>query len=262
VPEVHRLSLAAGTLIEFSPVETVRAAAVAGFDAAGIWIDLATWTDATTSEVRSALDGTGIDAVDAEVCVLLADRSADDGRRMLDIAAAVGAENLLVVSRDPDRRRTIEQFAELCEHGAAVGVRPVLEFMRFMTVRTLADAVEVVAAAGHPSGGVLVDSLHLSRCGLTPADVSAVDPKLLPYAQLCDAPAEVPPEELLVREALDGRLLPGDGALPLAELIAVFGADVPFSMELRSAGLRERYPDPVDRATVVARASRSMLAAS
>jgi sugar phosphate isomerase/epimerase len=181
---------------------------------------------------------------------------------MLDIAAAVGADHLLVVSRDPDRGRTIAGYAELCEHGASVGVRPVLEFMRFMTVRTLPEAVEVVSAAAHPLGGVLVDALHLSRCGLGPADVAALDPALLPYAQLCDAVGAVPPEDQLVREALDERLLPGQGQLPLTALIEAFGDDVSFSMELRSAALREAYPDPVERARVVAAASRSMLVMS
>ncbi|MCU0260525.1 MAG: sugar phosphate isomerase/epimerase [Ilumatobacteraceae bacterium] len=260
---MHRLSLAAGTLPEFTPGETVAAAAAAGFDAAGIWIDLATWTDATTADVRRRLDDTGLDALDAEVCILLADRGSDEGRRMLDIAAAVGAEHLLVVSRDPDRGRTADHFAELCEHGASVGVRPVIEFMRFMSVRTLAEALAVVDAAGHPLGGVLVDALHLARCGLGPADVAeaaAVHPDRFPYAQLCDAVAETPAEELLVREALDERLLPGEGALPVGELAAVFGADAGFSMELRSAALRRDHPDPVDRASAVLAASAHLRA--
>lgn len=46
------LSLAAGVVPESPPAETVAAAAAAGFGAAGIWVDAAGWTDATTAEVR------------------------------------------------------------------------------------------------------------------------------------------------------------------------------------------------------------------
>lgn len=255
----HRLSLAAGTVLDCSPAETVSVAARAGFDAAGIWVDLAEWTDAVTADVRTRLDDTGLHALDAEVIRLRADRPIGDGLRLIDIAAAVNAEFALVVSQDPDLGRTADRYAELCAHGSSVGVRPVLEFMRFMTVRTLAEAVEVVRAAGHPAGGVLVDALHLDRGGESPADVAGLDPDLLPYVQLCDAVAEAPPAEGLVTEALDGRLLPGDGALPLTDLIQAVKADVPFSMELRSAALRTDHPDPLDRAAVVLTASRAML---
>ena len=45
------LSLAAGCVLDLDPVATVEAAAAAGFDAAGLWFDAATWTSATTSGV-------------------------------------------------------------------------------------------------------------------------------------------------------------------------------------------------------------------
>jgi len=117
-----------------------------------------------------------------------------------------------------------------------------------------------VSDAGHAAGAVLVDALHLDRGAGTPAEVAALDPTLLPYAQLCDAPATRPPDDGLIDEALNGRLLPGDGDLPLAALIDAFAPTTPFSMELRSAALRNAYPDAVDRAAVVLTASRAMLA--
>lgn len=252
-------SLAAGTVPDIGPAETVTVAAAAGFAATGIWIDLDTWTPAVTAAVRRRLDDTGLVALDAEVIRLRAGRDLTDAVRALDVAAAVGARFALVVSQDPDLGRTADQYADLCARGVEVGVRPVLEFMRFMTVRTLPEALDVVGRAGHPAGGVLVDALHLDRGGHGPADVAAVDPDLLPYAQLCDAPAAVPPADQLVAEALDGRLLPGDGALPLAELVAVLPADAPFSMELRSSALRTEHPDPLERACVVEAATRRFL---
>ena len=52
---MNPLSLASGILPEFGPVEIVQAAAFAGFDAVGLWVEPADWTAATTRAVRAAL---------------------------------------------------------------------------------------------------------------------------------------------------------------------------------------------------------------
>jgi sugar phosphate isomerase/epimerase len=255
-------SLAAGVVPESDPPTTVAAAAAAGFEGSGIWVEVADWSPATTREVRRRLDDTGLVALDAEVVRITADGGVEQGLRLIEIAAAVGARNVLCISLDPDLNRTAAGLARLCEEAQRSGIRCVLEFMRFTTVRSLEDAVRVVRAAGQENGGVLVDALHLARCGHRPADVGALDASLLPYAQICDAPGAGPGEEALRAEALDGRLLPGDGELPLADLLSALPADLPLSVEVRSASLRQDYPDPVQRASAVRQATRRVLAAS
>ena len=253
------ISLAAGTVLDCTPPETVAVAAAAGYDASGVWVDLATWTPAVAADVRARLADTGLTALDAEVIRLGPDRTLDDAHRLVDVAADVGAPNALTISYHPDRGRTVAEYAELCAHGESVGVRPVLEFMRFTQIRSLDDALDVVTQAGQLSGAILVDAIHLSRSGGTPADVAAVDARLLPYAQLCDAIGTIPPDDGLVEEALDGRLLPGEGVLPLTELIDALPTGTPYSVELRSKALRDGYSDPVERARVVLAATRSVL---
>jgi sugar phosphate isomerase/epimerase len=76
--------------------------------------------------------------------------------------------------------------------------------------------------------------LHFSRSGGLPAHVAGIDPALLRYAQICDAGADMPgPTDTpaLIREARTGRLLPGEGVLPLKELVAVLPAQVPLAIE-------------------------------
>ena len=249
------LSIAAATVADLSPADTVTVAGQAGFDGAGIWFDPATWTDATTKEVRARLDDAGIVALDVEPVILGAD--GDPGDALIDAAIGLGARNVLVASRHPDRTATIERFGQLCDRAAAGGITCVLEFLPIFVVRSLGDAVAVATAAARPNGAVLVDSLHLARSGGSVADVAATDPNLLPYLQIADAPASAP--EDLYYEAVHGRLLPGDGALPLRELIEAV-PDVPLSLELRSASVREAYPDPLERSVAVLAATRRLLA--
>ena len=89
------------------------------------------------------------------------------------------------------------------------------------------------------------------------ADVAAIEPNRLPYVQLCDAPAVAPDD--LYTEAVDGRLLLGQGELPIRELVAALPDRTALSMEIRSAALRSAFPDPVERARRVLETSISAL---
>ncbi len=127
-------------------------------------------------------------------------------------------------------------------------MRAVLEFLMIAEVKTLAQAVEIVTDVGHPAGGVLVDALHLARCGATPRG-RRVDRA----ASCCRTPNCATVRRVLPRtdyatylsDAIDGRSAAGEGELPLRDLLAALPANVPLSLEVRSKRYRERYPDPV-----------------
>ena len=66
-----------------------------------------------------------------------------------------------------------------------------------------------------------------------------------PYAQLCNVMPAAPDDARgLLDEALHGRLLPGDGVAPLAELMRALPAACPLSLEMRSRRLMADFPDP------------------
>lgn len=223
------LSISHLTVLDATPPELVSVAGAAGFDAVGIRV----WPAADeppypmlgeTSMMRETLarlGDTGVRVLDVEVLRLRPDSRHEEALRILDAGMRLGARGVLVICNDPEDERLVERFAAVCEAAAERRIRACLEFMIFSTVKTLADAVRVLDRAAHPAGAVLVDALHLQRSGGTPADVVAVAPDRLPYAQLCDAPFEPvrPPEEVALTEARTGRLLPGDGELPLRELV-------------------------------------------
>ncbi len=261
----HLLSLAAGVLPEFPPDEIVRAATQSGYRATGIWCDMETWTAATTRAVAGRLREGGLQALDIEVIWIRPGREVSDAaRRLIDIGGSLGARNVLIVSANPSLDDTKHQFATLCECAAAAGMRAVLEFLMIAEVKTLAQAVDVVTDVGHPAGGILVDALHLARCGATAADVARIAREHLPYAQLCDGPARLPRTDFndYLADALDGRSAAGEGELPLHDLLAALPAEVPLSLEVRSKHYRETYPDPVDRARAVLAATRRFLAST
>jgi sugar phosphate isomerase/epimerase len=133
----------------------------------------------------------------------------------------------------------------------------VLEFLPIFSVGTLAEAAGIVRTIGAANLGVLIDTLHLDRSGSRLEDAGGV---ALPYLQLADAGPVRPADDTGLRvEALEGRLLPGDGVLPLIDVLRAV-PEVPVSVELRSARLMADFPDPVERARVVHAASAAVLA--
>ena len=208
--------------------------------------------------MAARLDATGLIPLDIEPVIL--GRGTDPGDAVVDTAAELGVRHVLVASGPASRAAVVERYGELCRRAEPAGVRIVLEFLPIFTIATLGDALGVVQEVDSPSAGVLVDTLHLARSGGGPADLVEVPAELLPYLQLADAADRLddPTPARLRDEALHGRLLPGQGELPLGETL-VRVPDVPVSVELRSQALMQAFPDPTDRARAVLAATQRVL---
>jgi sugar phosphate isomerase/epimerase len=240
----RRISLAHLTVLDTTPPELVTVAAAAGFRTVGIRLT------ATASvghppydilhdgpllrETERRLADTGVSVLDTEFLRFEPEHPVSVPEGFLEVSARLGARNVLVMSAEPDETRTIERFSELCDRAAVYGLQVNLEFAIYTGVRTLAHAAHVVARSRRTNASVLIDALHFSRSGGLPAHVATVDPSLFRYAQICDASPDVPRADdtpALIREARTGRLRPGEGALPLRELVAALPADLPLAIE-------------------------------
>ncbi|HEX7163739.1 MAG TPA: TIM barrel protein [Trebonia sp.] len=226
------------TLLDVSPPDLVTVAAQAGFDVVGLRISPATdderpWPMAPGStmlaETAARCADTGITVLDAEAVRLGPERT--DFTPFLDTAARLGARYVNAICEDEDLARLTDEFARLAAEARPYGIRPVVEFMAYRRVRTLADATAVAAGSG---GGIVIDALHVQRCGVGLDALSRVDPGLVGYVQLCDAPLAAPADQ--VAEARSARLLPGDGELPLTGLLAALPDGVPVAVEAPQAG--------------------------
>lgn len=255
------LSLATGSLPEFGPVAVVEAAAAAGWEACGIWFDAATWSAQTTRDTREAFARNGLSALDIEVVWIHPGPADPNHERLLEAGAEIGARNALVVSSDPDIEATKRRFEAICRIADRCGLDACFEFLPITAVQSLPAALEVIRAVDHPRAKLLVDALHLARSGGTPEQLAGLPAELFSYAQICDAPADLSPmtHETLLHEALDGRLLPGEGELPLRRLLDALPAGLALAPEQRSRALRERYPDATERAAVILNATKAFL---
>jgi sugar phosphate isomerase/epimerase len=103
----------------------------------------------------------------------------------------------------------------------------------------------------------MFDTMHFGRSTARISDLAAVDPQLIGYVQLCDAP-RIPAIEDYMEEAMFERMVPGEGELPLLDMLAalprerVIGLEVPLRREAESGvGPRERLGRCVAAARVL-----------
>ena len=112
-----------------------------------------------------------------------------------------------------------ESFAALCRRAAEHGLLVQLEFLPWSKIPDLDAAWSVVRQAGAPNGGLAVDAWHYFRSGsATRGTLRTVPGERIVGVQLCDAPALAEADPL--HATLHERLLPGQGELDLAGLIA------------------------------------------
>ncbi|WP_189313805.1 sugar phosphate isomerase/epimerase family protein [Streptomyces brasiliensis] len=213
---------------------------------------------AALARTLQALEETGVTVLDAEVLRLARTTPPGEAARAIELAAALGARHLLAVNTDLSADECVEELARVCDLADGSGLRVCLEFMRFSATPDLESACRIVETVGHPCAAVLVDALHLHRSGGSAQDVArlaARRPELFPYLQVCGvppAPSGPIDSDLLLREAVSSRLLPGDGVNDLRALVEALGPAAPLSVEAPVSG--DPHLSPAQRARAGAQA--------
>jgi sugar phosphate isomerase/epimerase len=265
---VHELSLAALSLIQHPPLEAVRAAGLAGFTSVGLRLaaipgsgvdnDLLGNT-AHRRELRRALDDAGLRLLDAEIFRFSpADGVPTPEGAMLEAASELGARFVGVVSYEPDLGRAADLLARLAASAEDHGLSCLVEFMGFSGIKSLDEARSVVDRSGADNAYILVDTLHVARTGTAIDDLSRLDPRYVPMAQICDAErGGVEPDPVKARaEAVTARVPPGAGVLPLTDVIRALPPDIPLSVEVPCPAGR----DAVEHARVLHAAATATVA--
>lgn len=258
-------SLAHLSMIAVPPTRLADVAAGAGFE----WFSLRLTPSPSTGvdhgyvgderaleALRQHIADSGSRLLDLEVIRMKSPESVAESIPLLEAAQALGARYVIATVEDADPVRRVDTLARLAEEAARHDTAIAVEFMMFTASPTLVDCVEVVRASGASNVVVLPDVLHVVRSGGTLEQLKAVDPALLPYAQICDATGAGPaPDPDAARaEGVRARLMPGDGDLPVREFVAALPAAAILAVEAPLDG----QADPADPQAL----ADAMLAAS
>jgi len=193
-------------------------------------------------ELRRRVEGAGTPVSDVGVVVMRPRLDKEVVERVLVTARALGAEQIIVMNADDDRRRAVATLRAITDLAGSHGLRVGLEFMPYSSTRTLADALRLAEETEEDNVGLVLDVLHLFRSGGTAADLDEPALRALHLVQLCDAERAGPAPDGLRAEALGNRRYPGEGELPLDRVIALLPDDVPVTLEAPTAGDTARSP--------------------
>ena len=231
------LSLCPLTIIRATHREMVEAAAAGGFAAVGFRLIAPRPGDPVHSlgdikDMRRLMQDHGIKLFDIESLWMSPVTDPPSIRPALEACAELGGRYLLVAGNDPEFDRMVVNFAHIAQLAADFGLKAAIEPTSFCQLKSLAQARELLRRAGAANAGILIDTLHMARAGETPATLAALDPALIAYAQICDAGPATPvsPAELMA-EARGDRLLPGEGVLPLHDMLDALPAGLPIGVE-------------------------------
>lgn len=261
------LELCCGTVRQASLPELIRAAAGAGFDA--ITVNPTLYRDAGLSDdgLRALLSeqgvrvtnvdgfGSGLPGVPVgdDILPFRSYQGRDVSRALTTLEAAfyetantLGATtvNLVHFAGDPATppAAIAAALAAICQRAAHHDLTILLEFLPGTGIPDLEAAAKLVETVAAPNLGIMFDARHFARSGGKVEQIARYAP-LVGGLQLNDLRWETrdDPE----------RLLPGQGELPLAEIVSIIvGArpTLPVGVEVFNASLARMSPADCARA--------------
>jgi sugar phosphate isomerase/epimerase len=176
----------------------------------------------------------------------------------LEVLRELGVNRINVASSDRDLQRTLDQFATLAAMADALEMDTAIEIGPG-PIANLPAALTAVRHVGKPNFRILIDTMHFVRFGSNVADIATLDPGLIGYVQLCDAPLKSKHSSYM-DEALYERMVPGTGELPLLEILRAVPRHVFIGIEIPQRSLAEAGVGPRERVAQCLEATRNLTA--
>jgi sugar phosphate isomerase/epimerase len=142
--------------------------------------------------------------------------------RMLEIGAEFGIEKIklgggVFEEGEPDLPAMRSALATICERAAPLGIDIVIEFLPFASINTIDRGLALFDGLGTTNGGLLVDTWHVQRGGMSAEDIRRIPHERLLAVELDDAGPEV--LGTLFNDSTHYRRLCGEGAIDIASQV-------------------------------------------
>ncbi|MEO9786884.1 MAG: sugar phosphate isomerase/epimerase [Aurantimonas coralicida] len=142
--------------------------------------------------------------------------------RLLEFGAELGIEKIKIgggvfEEGEPDVPAMRTALANICERAAPLNIDIVIEFLPFASINSIERGVALFDGLGTTNGGLLVDTWHIERGGMTADDIRNMPPELLKAVELDDAGPEVLGG--LFNDSTHYRRLCGEGSIDIASQV-------------------------------------------
>ncbi|MBF9002208.1 MULTISPECIES: sugar phosphate isomerase/epimerase family protein [Vibrio] len=232
----------------------VRIAAEAGYDALEfLHYKLLRYLDngGSTAELKARVDQYGLKVACLNALIDIERYQGEEKTQMLaeaerltKIAAELDCPTIQILAQhgidhlpqDQIMDIMTENISQIADIGLEHGVRYQIEVIAHTKFNTLPQALEVIKRIGKPNVGLVIDFWHLWATGTsTPADVAALDPKLIFGVHFCDG--RRPKEGEAWEETVLRAYMPGEGDIDVqawTDAVKSTGFDGCWSAELFS----------------------------
>jgi len=263
------LVLCSGTLLTGSFQDLIVGASAGGYQAITLWpqdVSRAHAEGLSDADLQKMLADNGLVVVDLDPLLDWTPQAVPQpGQSRFElfsehdfyrIAEVVGATSLNVVQgfgSELDLDRAAEDLAGVCERAADHGLQVTVEFVPWSGIPNVVTAYDLVQRTGCANATICFDTWHWFRGGGRLEDLRAIPGERIGSTQFNDAPVQS--WENLVDETMEARLDPGEGEMPLVEVVQVLdeiGCTAPIGVEVFNNRHASMAPDEVGRKTAFA----------
>jgi sugar phosphate isomerase/epimerase len=177
----------------------------------------------------------------------------------LDVMAELRIPRINTVSLEPDRARTFDELATLTALAAERGIATCVEPVVGLSIADLPSALAAVEYVNTDEISLLIDTMHVARFGATADDLRSVPAERIGYIQLSDTTVQ-PRMKIYAEEAMYERMTPGEGELPLADMLAALPDDRVVGLEVPMRSRAEAGVSAYDRLLPCVNSARALLA--
>jgi sugar phosphate isomerase/epimerase len=230
---LNQIALAPTSLPDTPPLEYVKAAGSAGYEAIGLRVFRSPGVryafypvvddPAVARDTKKAIADYGMEVVDVLSFYIQAEMDFDSFRKPLEFGKEIGATYALVIGDDPDWNRQVDSFGRFCDMTKELGLITAIEApVVSRQVNKLYKALKLIADSGRDNAVVCLDPFQFARVEDTPDMIKASELHLYPYTQMTDGHKD---------PAKGNRSALGEGDAPLYGILDQLVPEVPLSLE-------------------------------
>jgi sugar phosphate isomerase/epimerase len=230
---MNQIALAPTSLPDTPPVEYVKAAGEAGYEAIGLRVFRSPGVNypfypvvddpAVARDTKKAIADYGMEVVDVLSFYILPEMDFDSFKRPLEFGKEIGATYALVIGDDPEWNRQVDSFGRFCDMTKELGLITAIEApVVSRKVNRLDKALQLIKDSGRDNAIVCLDPFQFARVEDTPDMIKASELRYFPYTQMTDGYKD---------PAKGSRCALGEGDAPLYGILDRLAPDVPLSLE-------------------------------
>jgi sugar phosphate isomerase/epimerase len=179
----------------------------------------------------------------------------------LDVMAELHIPRINTVSLEPDRARALDELAALTALAAERGIATCVEPVVGLSIADLPSAIAAVEYVNRDEISLLIDTMHVARFGASADDLRAIPAERIGYIQLSDTTMHKRMEHY-AEEAMFERMVPGEGELPLLDMLTALPEDLVVGLEIPMRSRAEAGISAPERLLPCIESARSLLHAA